>query len=315
MNHSHRALLRDALRRLAGAVLVLWAAATLTFVGIRLMPGSVEAVVLGTHLNDPGLAEQVRERLGLDQPAIVQYGRYLLELLRGDLGRSYVLSADVSEVVGAQLGDTLRLAFAAVVLAGTLAWVVAVTTAGASRRVQGALHAVELLAICLPTFWVGSLLLLAFSFNLHWFPAVGADGLGSLVLPVVTLALPIAGVLSQFMREEIGVALRQPWVLTVRSRGVSPFRLRALHLVPHAAIASLTVIGNMLGVLIGGAVIVETVFARPGLGRVALTAVSGQDTPVIVAVVLIITGAYVLITTVIDILAVVIDPRLRRVAA
>ncbi len=308
----HRALLQDIIRRLVGAMVVLWAAATATFIGLRLMPGSVEASVLGTHLNDPGLREQVRQSLGLDRPVIVQYGSYLLDLLQGDFGRSFILNADVSDVIGQQLGATVELALAAILLAMVLAWTIVITTAGSSRRVQSLLHVGELAAICLPTFWMGSLLLLAFSFRVHWFPAVGDDGVRSLVLPSITLALPVAGLLSQFMREEIGMALRQPWTLTVRSRGVSVYRLRAAHLVPHAAVASLTVVGNVLGALIGGTVIVETVFARPGLGRIALAAVNDQDAPVLIAVVLVITTAYVLITSVTDILAAIIDPRLRK---
>ncbi|GAB6899277.1 ABC transporter permease [Kineosporia succinea] len=292
----------------------MWAAATLTFVGLRLLPGSVESVVLGVHVNDPGLAGQVRASLGLDRPFAVQYGDYLLGLLRGDLGRSYVLNADVSDVVGSQVGPTLALAGSAVVLAGAIAWLIAVLSAGAGRTTERILHVIELLAICLPTFWVGALLQLGFSFNLQWFPSVGADGFSSLVLPMLTLALPVAGLLSQYMREEMAQALRQPWVLTVKSRGVSGFRLRATHLVPHVAVSSLTVAGNTLGLLIGGAVIVESVFGRPGLGRVALDAVTGSDAPVTVAVVLIITAAYVLITTAIDVAALVIDPRLRQEA-
>lgn len=305
------ALLREVLRRVAGAVGVLWAAATLTFVGTRALPGSVESVVLGVHANEPGLREQVRASLGLDRPFLVQYGDYLLGLLHGDLGHSYVLNADVIDVVGAQVGPTLGLAAAAIVLAGAVAWLIAVTTAGIGPRGERVLHVVELLAICLPTFWVGALLQLWFSFRLQLFPSVGADGIGSLILPMVTLALPVAGLLSQFMREEMAQTLRQPWVLTVRSRGVSALRLRAAHLVPHVAVSSLTVAGNTLGLLIAGAVIVETLFARPGLGRVALDAVVNQDAPVTIAVVLIVTGAYVLITTVIDVAALIIDPRLR----
>nr|WP_269328153.1 ABC transporter permease [Kineosporia mesophila] len=306
--------MRGVARRLAGAVLLLWAAATLTFVGLRALPGSVESVVLGVHLNDPGLAEQVRSSLGLDRPFLVQYGDYLLGLLRGDFGRSYVLNADVTDVVGAQLLPTLGLAAASVVLAGALAWLIAVLSAGAGPGTERVLHVLELLAICLPTFWVGSLLQLGLSFHLQWFPSVGADGFSSLVLPMITLALPIAGLLSQYMREEIALTLRQPWVLTVRSRGASGFRLRSVHLMPHVAISTLTVAGNTLGLLIGGAVIVESVFGRPGLGRVALDAVTDSDAPVTVAVVLIITTAYVLITTAIDLAALIIDPRLRQEA-
>lgn len=290
---------------------MLWLAVTLAFAALRLMPGSVEDVILGVQANQPGLRDQVRASLGLDQPVLVQYLNYLGGLLTGDLGRSYVLRAEVSDVIGAQLGPTLQLAIGAVLLAALGAWLVAVTTAGGPRLVQKAVSALELLAICIPTFWMGLLLLQAFSFQLRWLPSSGASTWQALALPVITLALPVGGILSQFMREEIGRQLRQPYIQTARSRGIGPVRLRAVHLVPHAAVASLTVAGNMLGALIGGAVIVETVFGRPGLGRTGLAAVEGQDVPVLLAVVLIIAGSYVIISTLVDIVAMAIDPRLR----
>ncbi|UOQ59717.1 ABC transporter permease [Leucobacter rhizosphaerae] len=308
-------LLRGVLRRCAGAVVVLWAAITVTFVGIRAMPGSVEDVVLGIHANEPGLREQVRASLGLDEPVILQYFAYLGRVITGDFGRSYVLRADVSDVVFSQLGPTLQLAGAALLSALLVVWIVAVTTSGGSARSERALSLAELLAICLPTFWVGSLLIMWFSFGIKLFPASGADGLSALVLPTITLLLPLAGVLSQFMREEIGRQLRMPYIVSARSRGISEFRLRNVHLVPHAAVTTLTVAGTLFGSLIGGAVIVETVFGRPGLGRVALSAVGAQDTPVILAVVVLITTAYVVISTVVDLIALAIDPRLRKESA
>ncbi len=290
---------------------MLWAAVTVTFIGIRAMPGSVEDVVLGIHANEPGLREQVRSSLGLDQPVLVQYFQYLGQIMTGDFGRSFVLRADVSDVVFSQLGPTLQLAGAALLSALLAVWIIAVTTSGGSPRTERVIGVAELLAICLPTFWVGSLLIIWFSFGLKWFPASGADGPAALVLPTITLLLPLAGVLSQFMREEIGRQLRLPYIVSARSRGISEFRLRNVHLVPHAAVATLTVAGTLFGSLIGGAVIVETVFGRPGIGRVALSAVESQDTPVIIAVVVLITTAYVVISTVVDLIALWIDPRLR----
>lgn len=310
MSPSSRLLARSAGRRLAGTVLVLWAAVTAVFLGTRAMPGSVEDVVLGVQAGRPGLREQVRAQLGLDRPLLTQYTDYVGGLLRGDFGRSYVLRADVSDVIGAQLAPTLQLALWSVALAAALVWLVAVTT-GRSARTRRTVSALELLAVCLPTFWVGTQLIDTFSFDLRWLPSSGAGGWETLVLPTVTLALPVAGILSQFMREEIGRQLRQPHVTTARGRGISRLRLNAVHLVPHAAVSSLTVAGNLLGALLGGAVVVETVFSRPGLGRTALSAVESQDTPLILAVVLIVAAAYVVISTLVDLLALAIDPRLR----
>lgn len=313
MTDTGRALLRVVLRRLAGALVVLWAAVTVTFVGLRAMPGSVEDVVLGVHANDPGLREQVRDALGLDRPVLVQYLDFLAGLARGDLGRSYVQRTDVADLIGSQIGPTVQLAVAALLIAGVTAWLVAVLTADRPPASLRLLSAVEMLAICVPTFWAGSLLLLLLSYRWGWFPAAGAGSPSALVLPALTLALPIGGILGQFLREEVARRQHDPFVLSARARGISPLRLRTVHLVPHAAVASLTLAGNMLGALIGGAVVVETVFGRPGLGRTALTAVQGKDMPVLLAVVLIVAAAYVLVSAVVDTAAVLIDPRLREV--
>ncbi len=290
---------------------MLWAAVTVTFVALRAMPGSVEDVVLGVHANEPGLREQVRASLGLDRPVLVQYVDYLAGVLRGDLGRSYVQRADVTDLLGSQIGPTVQLAVTALLLAGLGAWLVAVLTADRPPSRLRLLSAAEMLAICVPTFWVGSLLLLLLSYRLGWFPAAGAGSVSALVLPALTLALPIGGILGQFMREEVARRRPDPFVLSARARGISPLRLSAVHLVPHAAVASVTLAGNMLGALLGGAVVVETVFGRPGLGRTALTAVQGKDMPVLLGVVLVVAGGYVVISALVDTLALLIDPRLR----
>jgi len=162
-----------------------------------------------------------------------------------------------------------------------------------------------------PVFWLGILLLMAFSFRLPWFPVSGDEGWRALVLPTLTLALPTAGILAQVLREAMEKALEQPFVTTVRARGLGELALRLRHVLRHALLPAVTLGGWLVGSLLGGAVITEKVFGRPGLGTVTLNAVLSQDVPVVLAVVLLAAFVYVLVSTALDLLYLAIDPRLQ----
>lgn len=302
--------IRWLLRRVAHVVLVLWGAATVAFAAMRLIPGDPARAIVGSAPATPETLRAIREEMGLDRPLLVRYLEYLWRLLRGDLGQSYQLQKPVAEVIGAQLWPTLQLGLAAAVLAFTVAVLVATATAGRWRVARVVSQALELTAASTPTFWLGILLLTVFSFGLRWFP-IGGQGFASLVLPAITLAIPIIGVLAQVLREATEHALAEPFVLTARSRGIGEWRVRLRHVLRHALVPLVTMSGWILGSLLGGAVVVETVFARPGLGRVTLAAVTGQDLPVVTAVVMLSALVFVVINTAVDALYLVIDPRLR----
>ncbi|WP_229194718.1 ABC transporter permease [Bradyrhizobium acaciae] len=170
---------------------------------------------------------------------------------------------------------------------------------------------VELVFASTPVFWLGILLLMAFSFNLRWFPVSGAVGWKSIVLPSITLALPTAGLLTQVLREAMEKTLDAPFVTTVRARGVGEFLIRWRHVLRHALLPAVTLGGWLIGGLLGGAVITEKVFGRPGLGTVTLGAVLTHDVPVVLTVVLLAAFIHVAASTLLDILYVLIDPRLR----
>jgi peptide/nickel transport system permease protein len=199
----------------------------------------------------------------------------------------------------------------AAVLGLLLAILATVVTAGRGRFVRRAISGVELLAVAVPPFWVGIMLLAVFSFAIPVFPSIGASGIDGLVLPAVTLALPIAGVLSQVMRQELDAAEARPFALAVLARGASPRRLRVGHTLRHAALPVVTLSGWVLGTLIGGAVLIENIFSRPGLGRVLANAAAARDLPVVTAVVLLSATAFVVINLIVDLLYPIIDPRLR----
>ncbi|WP_406245554.1 ABC transporter permease [Microbacterium sp. M] len=295
----------------ASAVLVLWGAATLAFLAFRVIPGDPVSVMLGPQAQvSESVKDAIRAELGLDRPPFEQYVAYLGGLVRGDLGESYQLRMPVSEVIGRQLGATLQLSAAALVIAVVVALAVALLARG---RIIGAIATgIELVILSSPVFWIGIVLLSVFAFGLGWFPVTGSRNPATLVLPAITLALPVAALLGQVLRDGISEAERQPFADTVRARGAGPVWLTLRHSLRHGATGALTLAAYLTGSVLGGAVLVETVFARPGLGRVTLAAITDRDLPVITGIILLSALVFVIVSIVVELLHPVLDPRLRR---
>jgi peptide/nickel transport system permease protein len=307
---------RRVLARLTGVVGVLWGAATLTFIVEQLMPTDPAKTILGGAGAKP-TAEQlaaVRLQYGLDRPVIVQYLDYLGGLVRGDLGTSYIRKQPVSEIIGQQLGSTLTLTVVALVASWLIAVVVTLLTAHRSRALSAIGSGLETLLAALPQYWLGIVLLVLFAFRLHWLPVVGDGGPEGLVLPALTLALPLAGFLGQVTRDEFSAAMEQPFAVSARARGMSDLGVRCRHALRHAVLPGLTLSGWALGSLFSTAVIVEAVFVRPGIGRVLVDAVTSQDMPVVVGVTLFVAAIYVVANLLVNIAFGRIDPRLRSAA-
>ncbi|CAO5166554.1 peptide/nickel transport system permease protein [Frankia sp. AiPs1] len=299
-------------RRAGSALAVLLGAATTAFAALQLLPGDPVAIILGpSTMASAQVRDQIRHDLGLGDPVVVQYLHYLGRLLHGDLGWSYQLQQPVSALIGDQLMPTVQLALAAIVVAVVLAVLSAVMTAGRHPALRAVASFWELVSVSTPPFWLGILLLTVLSFKIHAFPVAGAQGFGALVLPALTLGLPVAGILGQVLREGLEAALEQPFVTTARARGLSQTGIRARHALRHAAAGLVTLSGWLAGTLLGGAVLVEKVFARPGIGALTLQAVSSRDMPVVMGVVMLSALVFVAISTAVDLLYLVIDPRLR----
>lgn len=305
--------LRWLLGKTAGATFVLWAVATLIFLAIRLIPGDPAEAIMGgpgSQASAEALAAARRD-YGLDQPLAVQYLAQLGRLVQGDLGTSYSLRVPVAELLAAQLPGTLLLA----VLAWAVAWVLALGMAVWSTlggRAAGALGSgLEIAAASVPHFWLASVLVLLFSNALQWLPPVSTDTAAGLVMPVLTLALPLAGFLGQLMRESMLTAMSSPFALSARARGESEAGVLLRHALRHAALPGIALSGWALGSLLSGAVVVESVFARPGLGRTLLGAVTLRDVPLVTGVALVSALAYVLVMAASDAAERVADPRLR----
>ncbi|MGC0366535.1 peptide/nickel transport system permease protein [Rhodococcus sp. 27YEA15] len=301
---------RAVVQRLIAGVFVLWAAATLAFLSLHLAPGDTVDLLIGEQVRTPEIVAAVTAEWGLDRPVFVQYIEYLAGLAVGDFGKSYVLHRDVSDVLLSQLLPTVKLTVAALLVSVVVAVSSAVLTAGRRwpRRIASG---VELVLVSAPSFWIGIVFLAIFSFQLKIFPVAGDKNLASLVLPALTLGLPIGALLGQVLREGVERSLEEPYAVTVRARGVRDIVLRVRHALRHATLPALTLTGYVVGGLLTGAVIVEQVFGRPGLGAVTVSAVTSKDLPIVLAVALLSAFVFVVVNTIVDLLYRLVDPRLR----
>ncbi|WP_020498707.1 ABC transporter permease [Sciscionella marina] len=306
---------RRILGRAVSAVIVLWACATLIFFVQILMPGDRATLLLNQvsgEVRTRTAAElaPINRQYGFDQPILVQYLRYLGQLLHGDLGTSYQLARPTTEIILGQLWPTVSLMLAALLIAWVLALAVTLATAGRGRFRSATGSGIETIAAALPQYWLGILLLLVFSLALKWFPAEGDLGPRGLVLPALTLAIPIAGFLAQLMRDEFTRALSQPFVVTARTRGLRERQVRAGHVLRHSVLPAVSLSGWAVGALLSGAVIVETVYARPGIGQVLVQAAITRDIPLVSGIVLVIAATYIIANLLVDLAYVRIDPRI-----
>jgi peptide/nickel transport system permease protein len=300
--------------RIAGVVGVLWGAATLTFIAQQLMPGDPAQTILGGAGSRPSpeQLDAVREQYGFNDPVLLQYLHYLGGLVRGDLGTSYILKQPVAEIIGHHLGPTLILTITSLVAAWVIAVTVTLLTAHRARWLAGIGSGIEIFLAALPQYWLGIVLLVVFAFQLRLLPVVGDSGPEALILPALTLALPLAGFLGQITRDEFSSAMEQPFAVSARARGMSDWGVRWRHALRHAILPGLTLSGWALGSLFSTAVIVESVFVRPGLGKLLVDAVTSKDMPVVIGVTLFVAAVYVLANLLVDIGFVRADPRLRR---
>ncbi len=295
-----------------GGVFVLWAVATAIFFGIRMIPGDPAEAIMGgpgSQASAEALAA-ARAEYGLDRPVAVQYFSQLRRLATGDLGTSYSLKTPVSEVLGELLPSTLTLAVLALLVAWALALALAVASTRSGRTGMALASGLEIVSAAVPHFWLASVLIMLFATALGWLPPVSTNTPAGLVLPVATLALPLAGFLGQVMRDTLDEAHRSAFALSARARGESEIGVLLRHSLRHAALPGIALSGWAFGSLLSGAVVVEAIFARPGLGRSLLSAVTARDIPLVTGVALVSAAAYVLIMALSDLAERLADPRM-----
>jgi len=299
------------LRRLLLLVPTLVGVTLATFLMLHLTPGDPVTIMLGEFASSSEVA-RLRAELGLDRPLVVQYLKFVGRILRGDLGTSIRSRRPVAEEIGERLPPTLRLALAAEVLAVALG-VLAGVVGAATRRpaVDSGVMAITLLGLSMPTFWSGLLLMMLFSLTLGWLPITESEGPRALILPSMTLAAPAAAVLARVTRASLLDVLRQDFVRTARAKGLPGRLVVYRHALRNALIPVVTIAGLQFAGLVAGAVIVESVFARPGLGRLAVTAILSRDFPLAQGIVLVVATMYVFANLAVDVLYALLDPRIR----
>jgi peptide/nickel transport system permease protein len=310
-----RAALR-LLKRLIGGVAVLWATATVVFLLQALTENNRAKSIIqqqaGSALNPSKAAlHAVNNRFGLTHSVFGQYIDYISGLAHGNLGVSYFQHNAVTTVISQQIGPTIALTFVALALAWIIAVTVTVLAAGRRNHFSWLATGFQIVAASLPSYWVGTILLVVFALDLGWFPVEGVTGIQGLVLPAITLALPVAGFMGQVIEDEFVAVLGQPFVTSARARGMSDFGVRTRHVLRHAILPALTLSGWAVGYLFSGAVLVESVFARPGIGSVLVHGANQGDVPVVSGVVVVSAAIYVLANIAVDAAYAIIDPRLK----
>lgn len=304
--------MRYALQRLILAIPVLFGVSILTFLMLHLVPGDpVAAMFIGQGGAKAEQLEQVREQLGLNDPLPVQYVNYMKAVLQGDLGRSIRTNEPVSTMITRNFPHTFQLTLASMVLAIVLG--VTLGVIAAIRRgtiIDNLMMLIALVGVSMPSFWLGLLLISLFSIRLEWFPVIGGTGITGLVLPAIALGFAASAIIARMVRSSLLEVLGENYIVTARAKGLVERRVIIRHAMRNAAIPVLTIVGLQFGGLLAGAVIVETVFSRPGIGRMLVNSLQSRDFPVAQGGVLFVATVYVLVNLFIDLLYGVVDPRI-----
>lgn len=312
-------MLRYLMNRIVGLIAVMFIVATIVFVIIRVTPGDPAAVMLGPEASQQDIAA-LRTQLGLDRPLPLQYVTWLGQLARGDLGQSIFLNKPVLSALADRAEPTFWLTLMSLLIATAIAVPVGILSAVKRGTVlDQSVLSFSMFTSSVPSFWLGLLLMQVFAVKLGWLPVSGYGGpdasigtrLSHLILPAVVLGVVNSALITRFIRASMLDVLRDDYVRTARAKGLTETRVILKHAVRNALIPILTVIGLTTALLISGAVVTETVFGLPGVGSLVVSAVLRRDYPVIQGALLVIAAIYVLINLFIDLMYMVVDPRVR----
>jgi peptide/nickel transport system permease protein len=308
-------MLRRIVERLLVSLGVIFGAVTLIFLILNWLPGDAATLIAGEDAS-PETVHHLRVKLGTDRSLSDQYRSYLNGVIHGDLGTSYVTREPVVRRLAAQLPSTLALTFSAcslAVLLGVSVGVLSVLYRG--RWLDHAIQSVSLFVHSMPSFWLGMLMILLFSVRLGWLPVIGNGGVLPLVLPVGTLGIWLSVPLQRLVRDGLLESLHEPYVTTLRAKGLGERRIFYVHVLRNAVTSTITLLGVMVGESLSNAVIIETLFARQGIGRTTVEAIGQKDVPVVQGAILISSVAYVIVNLLVDLSYTLIDPRTRLVVS
>ncbi len=301
-------------RRIFELIPVLIIVSIIVFSVMHLLPGDpTELILAGAEggTASPERLEELREVMGLNDPLLVQYVNFFTGALRGDLGVSIRFRSPVSEIVIDRFPFTLKLSLAGMVVALIIGLPLGALAAIRHRTwLDSVSMALSLLGVSMPIFWLGLLLILVFAINLGWFPTTGTGGLRGLVLPAITLGFVSAALISRLTRSSLLEIMQEDYVRTARSKGLTGWAVLVKHAFKNALIPVVTVLGLQFGHMLAGAVVTETVFSRPGLGRLVVNAILWKDFPLVQGTVLFMAVMYVLVNLLVDISYAWLDPRI-----
>jgi len=303
-------IVKQAGRRIVQSVFVLWLGVTLTFVAIQLTPGDpARALLAASGATDEQIAQR-RAQLGLDQPIWVQYTRYVVAVSHGDLGESWLHGRSVAQMIREQLPATVELAIAASLVGIALGLGLGIAAAvRQSTWLDRAATALAVVGLSTPTYWTGLLAILLFSLRRGGLPASGAGDPRHLILPAAVLGFALSGSIARLVRARVIEVMQTPYVLAARARGLPPWRVLLTHVLRPALAPALTVTALQFGFLLSGAVVTESVFARPGMGKLMVEAIFWRDMPVVRGVVVLGSLTYVAVNLVADLAQAWLDPR------
>ncbi|GAA3407833.1 ABC transporter permease [Paenibacillus hodogayensis] len=299
--------------RLLSSLLVIAGSSILVFCVLYVLPGDVVMNIVDPSAMSPEALANLRHQLGVDRPFYEQFLSYFQNVLRGDFGHSLVNSEPVLPKIIAHFPATLALTTAASVVAVAVGVLLGVLSAiHRNKAIDIVARIIGLFGISMPTFWSGILLILIFSVSLGWLPAMGSDGLATLVLPALTLGLLGAGFIVRMVRNSMLEVLGEPFMTTLRAKGLLERAVMYRHALRNALIPAVTMMGILIGEMLAGAVVIETVFSRQGIGRIISDAIMTKDLPVVQGVVLFTAIVYVVVNVLVDVSYSYIDPRVRR---
>ncbi len=304
------------LKRIAMLIPVVLGISLVVFSIMSLTPGDPAQLILGESASAEAL-EAKREELGLNDPFVVQYARYVFSAMQGDFGRSYTTNVPVTQEIMSRFPNTLVLTICAVILAILISIPVGVFTAVRQYSLwDSGIMLITLLGVSMPNFWLGLMLILQFSLNLGWLPAVGQpswsiNGIKALILPTLSLGSGTAAVITRMTRSTMLDVIRQDYIRTSRAKGVAELHVIYKHALKNALIPVITVIGIQFGGLLGGAILTESVFSWPGVGRLLVEAIRQKDTPRVMGVVIFLAVAFSIVNLIVDILYAYVDPRIK----
>ena len=298
-------------RTLLLSLITLIGVSVLIFLMLRVLPGDPARVLAGLNASEEQVA-QLRERLGLDESLLAQYWQFITGVVQGDLGQSARTSRPVSSEIAVRLPATLILAVVATVV-GSIVGITAGVIAAVRRNsiLDHTISSVAMMGVSMPVYWLGLLLILLFAVTLGWLPAAGSGEPLSIVLPAVTLAAFSTALISRMTRASMLEVMGQDYIRTAEAKGAPPKTVIIKHGLRNAFIPILTVISLQFGALLGGAVLTETVFAWPGIGRLLVDSIGARDFAVVQGIVLVYAAAFILLNVIVDVLYVVVDPRIR----